>query len=107
MEQQNTRESLESVIRTVEEQIKEFNAHWLNHKHIMSACAATIMALIFIGMLIKSIELYLWGLSGVLVLVFICAMVWRNREADRLNTLMMTAQDALKAYEKGRRKKKK
>ncbi|MGL1861699.1 MAG: hypothetical protein OCC46_04150 [Pseudodesulfovibrio sp.] len=107
MGQHTTREALEANIHTVENLIQEYNAHWLQHKHLMSAFAALVMALIFTGMLVKSIELYLWGLCGILLVVYVGLMVWRTRRAAQLNVLMAAAHEAFKEYEKGRRKRKK
>lgn len=101
---QAKREKFEDDIRFLEQQITIFNSHWLNHKHIMPAFAAVIMALIFLGMLVKSIELYLWAAVGGLCISFVCAMVWRTREADRLNNAMEVEQKAFKEYERSRRK---
>lgn len=97
--------ALTAKVEAVQEEINAFNSHILNHKHITSAFAALIMAFIFLGMLIKSIELYFWGLVGVSVVVFIGIMFWRGKQADRLNAEMDVAMKALKKRQRERRKK--
>jgi len=104
MAEHNQRERLEADIRGMDDQIKEFNAHWLNHRHIMSAFAAIILALILTGMFLKTVELYLWGFGGILMICFVGVMIWRTKEAERLNIEMEAAQKAFKDYERGRRK---
>lgn len=101
---QEQRDSLEADISRIEDEIRLFNTHWLNHKHIISAFAVIIMAFIFLGMLVPSIELYLWGMCGVLGVVFVGVMAWRSRKAGQLNEAMEAAQKALKEYERSRRK---
>lgn len=103
----NKREVLEAEISRVQKDIADFNSHWLNHKHIISAFAVFLMALIFAGMLIPSVELLMWKLCGGATLFFIGAMLWRTQVAKRLNSEMEAAQEAFKEYERGRRKKKK
>jgi len=101
---QQQRDSLQADIRRIEEAIKRFNTHWLNYRHIVSAFAVVIMALIFAGMLVPSIELHLWGLCGMLAVAFVGVMAWRSRRAGLLNKAMEAAQKAFKDYERSRRK---
>lgn len=100
----NIRERLEADIQSVEQEIRDFNDHWLGHKHLFPASAAVIMGLIFLGMLLPDIELYLWAGCGVVVLLMVGIRFWRSKEADRLNASMQTAHKAFKAYERSRRK---
>lgn len=104
-QKKNTRETLEANIRDVEKRIASFNSHWLNHKHITSAFAVFIMAVIFTGMLIPAIELTVWRVCGGSILFFIGIMLWRTRQAKLLNKEMEAGQQAFKKYERSRRKK--
>lgn len=101
-----TADTLKEDIHQIGERIEAYNAHFLNHKHLVNGFAVLIMALIFLGMLVTTIELYLWGLCGVLIAAFIAIMVYRGRLAKRLDAEMAAAQKALKEYERGRRRKK-
>ncbi len=104
---QQTRNGLEADIQAINEEIEEFNAHWLNNKNIMNSCAAVIMAFIFTGMIFKSIEMYLWASSCGLVVCLVGIMLWRNWKSTSLNDKMEAAQSAFKEYKKGRGKRKK
>lgn len=99
-------DSLKAAIADVNERIEAYNSHILNHKHLVSAFGVVIMALIFLGMLVPSIEMALWGLCGMLIVAFIATMAYRTRLAKQLDAEMIAAQKALKEYERGRRKKK-
>lgn len=103
---QQTREQLEAEINAISEEILKFNKHLLNHRYLRSGFAVVLMALIFTGMLVKPIEIYMWGLVGGLILTLIGSIGWRNKRAEDLNARMNGAKDALKKYERGRRKKK-
>ena len=103
---QQTRDKLEANIATAQEQILAFNNHWLNHKHLINGFAVCVMGLIFLGMLIESIALYMWILCGIMVIALVCVMAWRGKQATLLNELMETAQRDFKEYERSRRKKK-
>lgn len=97
---------LAAAVENAQQRIEVFSSHWLSHKHIVSAFGVVVMALIFLGMLVPSIEIAAWALCGVLVVVFIGIMVWRDRQAKQLNFEMEAAQKALKDYMRTRRKKK-
>ncbi|WP_319542580.1 hypothetical protein [uncultured Pseudodesulfovibrio sp.] len=106
MEEMNKRERTEATIKDVEELIRIFNKHWLNHRNILPAFAVSLMTLIFLGMLVPIIMVPVWILGGVYVVAFVGAMCWRSRRADALNEKMEAAHKAFKDYERGRRKKK-
>lgn len=103
---QKLRQQLEADMADVNRRIEAFNSHWLNHKHLVNAFAVVIMAFIFLGMLVKSIELYMWILCGVAFVALVAVMGYRSRQARMLNAEMEAAQAAWKEYERGRRKKK-
>lgn len=100
-------DSLTAEIQRIQQEITAFNTHWLNHKHLVNGFAVMIMAFIFLGMLVTTIELIMWSLCGVSVVALICVMAYRSQKATKLNAGMETARKALKEYERGRRKKKK
>jgi len=106
MEEMNKRERAEADIKDVEERIRVFNKHWLNHRNILPAFAVSLMVLIFLGMLVPVLTVPVWILGGVYVVAFVGAMYWRSRRADTLNEEMEAVQKAFKEYERGRRKKK-
>lgn len=105
--EQNDRERLEANIEEIGQRISAFNNHILNHKHLVSASGVLIMALIFLGMLVPSIEMAAWILCGIFVVALVGTMAYRERQAKMLDAEMAVAQDEMKAYEKGRRKKRK
>lgn len=88
-----------------EKKIEAFNSHWLNHEHLVSGFAVMVMALIFLGMLIPSLEIAVWSLCGVLTIFLVGIMVWRTRVANGLNEQMESIQQAIKVKRRSRRKK--
>jgi len=103
---QKNRECLEADIEAAQQNIHAFNTHLLNHKHLLNAFAVVIMGLIFLGMLVASIAVYLWALCGTLIIALIVIMWRRGKLAKQLDLEMEAAQKAFKEYERSRRKKK-
>ncbi|SOB59875.1 protein of unknown function [Pseudodesulfovibrio profundus] len=89
----------------IEKQIAAFNSHWLNHEHLVSGFAVLVMALIFLGMLIPSLEITVWSLCGIQTVTLAGVMVWRRKIANDLNEQMQSIQQAIKVKKRSRRKK--
>lgn len=98
-------ETLANNITVAEQKIKDFNEHWMNHKHLFPAVAIALMVLIYLGMIEPGVEMFVWPMSGLLIAGLIGLLVFRDRLAKKLNGELDAAQAELKEFEKMRRKK--
>lgn len=99
------RQQLLAEVKAAEQGIAAFNGHILNHKHMIPGIAAAILVLLYLGMAEPLIQIYTWGMIGTLFVILGGVTFWKRRQADTLNVRLDAAQKAWKAYEKGRRRK--